>query len=169
MWRTFASALLLLLVAALAVGCGGSERVEYERDLAKVGKVVDDSLAELPQDDTTTVGPEEISRLADDMREAAEQLSDLDPPPGDGRPQARLERGLRGIADAFDALAADLQGATTDEAKADVFVEFYTDEQVDAAFDDVIGAQEAYAARGYRVFGRESAAESKPAVTSKDE
>ena len=169
MSRTLASALLLLLVSALTVGCGGSERVEYERDLAKVGKVVDDSLAELPQDDTTTVGPAEVSKLADDLREAAEQLADLDPPPGAGRPQARLERGLRGIADAFDELAADLQGATTDEAKADVFVEFYTDEKVDAAFDDVIGAQAAYAARGYRVFGRESAVETAPAVTSKNE
>jgi hypothetical protein len=156
MSRTLAPVLSLLLVALVAAGCGGSERVEYERDLAKVGKVVDDSLAELPQDETTTVGPEEISTLADDLREAAEQLSDLDPPPGASKPQARLERGLRGIAEAFDALAVDLQDATTDEAKADVFVEFYTDETVDAAFDDVIGAQEAYAARGYRVFGREA-------------
>lgn len=164
------ASVVLLLVAALAlVGCGGSERVEYERDLAKVGKVVDDSLAKLPQDETTTVGPEEVSTLADDLREAADQLADLDPPPGAGRPQARLERGLRGIADAFDALAADLQEATTDEAKADVFVEFYTDEAVDAAFDDVIGAQEAYASRGYRVFGSEAAKVDTPAVTSKDE
>lgn len=156
MSRTLVPAVLLLLVAVVAVGCGGSERVEYERDLAKVGKIVDDALAKLPQDETTTVGPEEIATLADELREAAEQLADLDPPPGAGKPQARLERGLKGIATAFDELAVDLRDATTDEAKADVFVEFYTDETVDAAFDDVIGAQEAYAARGYRVFGTEA-------------
>jgi hypothetical protein len=171
MSRRLASAILLLVAAAIVGGCGGSERVEYERDLAKVGRVVDDSLAELPQDESETVGPEEISKLADDLREAADQLSDLDPPPGAGRPQARLERGLRGIADAFDKLAADLQEANTDEAKADVFVEFYTDEQVDTAFDDVIGAQQAYATRGYRVFGTATDDAAVPAAktkTSKD-
>jgi hypothetical protein len=161
MSRAFAPVLLLLAAAALLAGCGGSERVQYERDLAKVGKVVDDALTKLPQDESTTIGPAEISSLADTLREAADQLADLDPPPGAGAPQHRLERGLRGVAEAFDALSADLQKATTDEQKADVFVEFYTDDKVDAAFDDVVGSQEAYAARGFRVFGtqaRETAA-----------
>lgn len=153
MFRVKATTLLLVAMATLAVGCGGSERVEYERDLAKVGNVVDDALAKLPQDETTTIGPEQVSTLADELREAADQLADLDPPPGAGGPQTRLERGLRGIATAFDDLAADLQKAGTDEQKAEVFVQFATDQQVDAAFDDVVGAQEAYAAKGYRVFG----------------
>lgn len=157
MARTLASALLLMLVALVLAGCGGSQRVEYERNLAKVGKLVDRSLDELPQDQTTTVGPAEITRLAEDLREAADQLADLDPPDDARKAQDRLERGLRGIADSFDDLATDLQDADTEEAKANVFVDFYTDQQVDAAFDDVIGAQEAYAAKGYRVFG--SAAE----------
>lgn len=153
MFRALAPTLLLAVIAVLAAGCGGNERVEYERDLAKVGNVVDDALAELPQDETSTIGPEQVSTLADDLREAADQLADLDPPAGASAPQERLERGLRGIAEAFDELAADLRDAETDEQKAEVFVQFATDQQVDAAFDDVVGAQEAYAARGYRVFG----------------
>ena len=159
MSRTLLSALLLLVIAGLLAGCGGSQRVEYERDLAKVGKVVDDALAKLPQDESTTIGPEQVGQLAETLREAADQLDDLDPPEDAKRPQARLEDGLRGVASAFDGLATDLRAADTDEQKADVFVDFYTDEKVDAAFDDVIGAQEAYAARGYRVFGPKAEAE----------
>lgn len=153
MLRATATTMLLTVAALVVVGCGGSERVEYERDLAKVGRVVDDALAALPQDDTNTIGPEQVASLADDLREAADQLADLDAPTGAGGAQDRLERGLRGIATAFDALAKDLQAATTDEQKAEVFVQFATDQQVDAAFDDVTGAQQAYASKGYRVFG----------------
>ncbi len=142
-----------LLLAAFVAGCGGSERLEYERDLAKVGRVVDDSLEQLPDDDAETIGPEEVHDIADDLREAADQLEDLDPPKDAARAQRRLERGLRGVATAFDDLAKQLGDATTDAAKAELFVQFATDEQVDAAFDDLIGAQEAYAAEGYRVFG----------------
>lgn len=158
MSRTLVSALLLLVFAGVVAGCGGSQRVEYERDLAKVGTVVDDALAELPQDETKTVGPEQLGQLAETLREAADQLEDLDPPQDARRPQARLEKGLRGVASAFDDLATNLRAADTDEEKADVFVDFYTNEKVGAAFDDVVGAQEEYAARGYRVFGPKAAA-----------
>jgi hypothetical protein len=146
---TLATALLVVLGA----GCGGSERLEYERDLAKVGRVVDDSLEALPDDDAETIGAEHVGRIADDLREAADQLADLDPPDDATRAQARLERGLRGVATAFDELASRLEDANTDARKAELFVQFATDEDVDAAFDDVIGAQEAYAQQGYRVFG----------------
>jgi hypothetical protein len=153
MFRFLLLACSTVLLAALVAGCGGSERLEYERDLAEVGRVVDDSLEQLPNDDAETIGPEEVRRIADDLREAADQLEDLDPPSDAERAQRRLERGLRGVATAFDELAATLGDATTDAAKAELFVQFATDEQVDAAFDDLIGAQEAFAAEGYRVFG----------------
>jgi hypothetical protein len=142
-----------VLLAALVGGCGGSERLEYERDLAQVGRIVDDSIEQLPSDDAETIGPEQVHTIADDLREAADQLEDIDPPKDAARAQKRLERGLRGVAKAFDALAEQLGDATTDAAKAELFVQFATDEQVDAAFDDLIGAQEAFAAEGYRVFG----------------
>lgn len=153
MFRVRTITMLLCGSALLAGGCGSSERVEYERELAKVGRIVDTALAELPQDETTTLGPEQVSSLAEDLREAADQLEDLEPPSGAKAPQERLEQGLRGIAKAFDALADDLQEADTDQQKAEVFVKFSTDQRVDAAFDDVLGAQEAYADKGYRVFG----------------
>lgn len=148
------SILFLLLVAALlAGGCGGSERAGYERDLAKIGRTVDRSLEQLPQDDSETIGPEDVARLAGDLREAANQLDDLDPPESVAPAQQQLERGMRHVADSFDALADDLRAARTDEAKAELFVEFATDEKIQAAFDDITGAQETYAAKGYRVFG----------------
>lgn len=150
--------LAVLALAALAVvGCGGDERVAYERDLAKVGRVVDSSLEELPSGGSETIGADEVSGLATDLREAADDLHDLDPPEGAAAAQKRLERGLRGVADAFSDLSDDLRKARTDADKADLFVEFATDERVDKAFDDVIGAQEAYAAHGYRVFGTKRA------------
>jgi len=155
--RTRGLACVVVLVALVATGCGGSERVEYERDLAKVGQVVDDSLAELPSDDTETIGPDDVARIADDLREAANQLEDIEPPDDAAKAQERLERGLRGVAKAFDELAGDLRTARTDAAKAELFVQFATDEQVDAAFDDLIGAQEAFAAQGFRVFGSKPA------------
>lgn len=147
-------ALLLLLAAALlASGCGEAERVEYERDLARIGTGVDAALAALPQDESRALGPADVARLADEVREAAEQLSDLEPPDDARAAQRRLERGLRGVAAAFEELAKKLEGASDDAEKADVFVDFATDPKVDAAFDDIIGAQERYAAEGYRVFG----------------
>jgi hypothetical protein len=150
--RLPAFALVLLVAAAAAAGCGGSQRIEYEQDLAKVGRIVDTSLAELPDDDTQTLGPAQVTSLAADLREAADQLDDLDPPDDAKDAQARLERGLRGVATAFDDLARDLKTADTDTEKAELFVQFATATKVDRAFDDVIGAQEAYARKGYRVF-----------------
>lgn len=157
--------LLAMLVAALlATACGGADRVEYERDLAAVGRSVDRSLEQLPADETATIGPEEVRRIADDLREAADQLEDLDPPPDAERAQARLERGLRGVATAFDDLADELVRATTDSQKAALFVRFARDRQVDQAFEDVVGAQEAFAEEGYRVFGTGRRREAAPAA-----
>ncbi|MCW2928129.1 MAG: hypothetical protein JWM86_2097 [Thermoleophilia bacterium] len=158
MERLLAPMLLMVLAALVAAGCGGSERLSYERDLAKVGRTVDRSLEELPDSDGETIGADDVAKLADDLRDAAGQLHDLDAPAGVAGAQKRLERGLRGIAASFDDLASELRRAKTDAAKAELFVEFATDEQVDAAFDDVIAAQERYAAKGYRVFGTERAA-----------
>jgi hypothetical protein len=150
------------LLALLVAGCGSADRVEYERQLAAVGRIVDRSLAQLPTDDASTVGPDEVRRIAGDLREAADRLDDLNPPEDAVDAQERLERGMRGVAEAFETLADDLSGAGTDTQKAELFVRFATDEQVDAAFDDLVGAQEAYAEAGYRVFG----APSQPAAAS---
>ena len=148
-----ASVVLVALVAVVAAGCGKADRVEYERDLAKVGRIVDESLEQLPDDDTAAVGPSDISRIAGDLREAADQLADLEPPDDARDAQEQLEAGLRGVADAFDQLAEDLADASSDGAHADLFVKFAEDEDVDRAFEDLVAAQEAYDAEGYRVFG----------------
>ncbi len=159
--RAFAASVVAVVAAAtLVAGCGSSDRVEYERDLAKVGRTVDASLERVPAGDDAEIGPEEISRIADDLREAADQLDDLDPPDDAAKAQARLERGLRGVAKAFDQLASDLGSASTDSAKAELFVRFARDEKIDRAFDDLVEAQEAYAREGYRVFGKSSDAAS---------
>lgn len=164
MSRAVSQLLLVLLVGFVALGCGGSQRLDYEHDLAKVGSVVDRSLAKLPKDDSETIGPEQVTSLAEDLREAADQLHDLDPPGDAVRPQRRLEHGLRGIAAAFDDLARRLTTADTDAQKAELFVQFATDEKIDSAFNDVIAAQDAYAQAGYRVFGTNAPA--KPATAT---
>lgn len=153
MLRIAANVLLVVLAAAVLAGCGSADRVEYERDLAKVGRIVDRSLEQLPQDQDEQVGPEDIRRIADDLREAANSLADLDPPQDARDPQDRLERGLRGVAGAFEQLAEDLAEAETDTQQAELFVAFASDAEVDRAFEDVVGAQEAFAEHGYRVFG----------------
>lgn len=153
MSRTPLRMLLALAATLLLTGCGGADRIEYERDLANVGRSVDRSLEQLPADGSSTIGPEEIRRIADDLREAADQLDDLDPPEDAASAHARLERGLRGVAAAFDDLADDLGDATTDAQKATLFVRFARDREIDQAFEDVVGAQEAFAEEGYRVFG----------------
>jgi hypothetical protein len=161
--RALTLILLVAVAAMLAAGCGGAERLEYERDLAEVGRIVDDSLEQLPEDDGSSVGPSEVARIADDLREAADQLADLDPPADAAKAQARLERGLRGVAESFDDLAAELRSANSDDRKADLFVSFATDEDVEAAFADLLEAQEAFAREGYRVFGDRPVA-AKPAA-----
>ncbi|MCB0880218.1 MAG: hypothetical protein KDC46_14690 [Thermoleophilia bacterium] len=145
--------LVAVALALLVAGCGKADRTQYERDLAKVGRGVDASLESLPQDDTETIGAEEVSKIADDLREAADQLADLDPPDDVRDAQDRLESGLRGVADAFSQLAKDLGDADTSAAQAELYVKFANDDQVDAAFEDLVAAQEAFADKGYRVFG----------------
>jgi hypothetical protein len=72
------------------------------------------------------------------------------------------------VARAFDDLARRLRAAKTDADKAELFVKFATDQQVDTAFDDVIGAQEQYARKGYRVFSAPAAVtNSTPAPAAK--
>lgn len=150
--RLLARIALASAAAALLAGCGGPDRAAYERDLAKVGRRVDAALASLPQDDRSTLGAEDVAGLADDLREAANQLDDLEPPKDAAAPQRKLERGLRGVADAFDDLARDLRAANTDAARAERFVEFATDDGIERSFEDIGAAQEAYAREGYRVF-----------------
>jgi outer membrane protein assembly factor BamE (lipoprotein component of BamABCDE complex) len=148
-------ALFVAVVAAalLAAGCGTADKVEYERDLAAVGRSVDESLERVPTGTDAQVGPEEVSRIAEDLREAADELDDMDPPEDARSAHERLARGLRGVAKAFDRLADDLGDARDDSAQAELFVRFASDQRVDRAFDDLVEAQEAFARSGYRVFG----------------
>jgi hypothetical protein len=156
--------MLLVGGALLAiVGCGGSARADYEQDLAQVGRGVDDSLARIPTDGSQPIDSTDIARIADDLREAADQLDDLEPPEDAAKAQARLQRGLRGVANVFDELSSELGEAQSDSAKAELFVRFANDEAAESAFDDLIGAQERFATAGYRVFGT---APAKPAATS---
>ncbi|MCW2925044.1 MAG: hypothetical protein JWM98_2448 [Thermoleophilia bacterium] len=152
MSRTLAIVVAIVLAGLLLAGCGDSERLTYERDLTKVGRDVERALDALPQDDTRTIGPGELSKLASQLREAADQLDDLDPPKGVGDAQRRLGHGLRGVATGFDDLASNLRAATDDQARSELFIEFQADEHVDAAFEDILAAQAAYSAKGYRVF-----------------
>jgi hypothetical protein len=163
--RALGIVLLLLVAAGIATGCGSSQRVEYERDLAKVGRGIDHSLAKLPTDDSQSISPQQVAGLADDLREAANQLDDLDPPDDAKDAQAKLARGLRGVARAFDDLASRLRKADTDSAKAELFVKFATDQQVDAAFDDIVAAQKQYSSKGYRVFSAPASVTATPRAT----
>lgn len=151
------------LCLVLLGGCGDSGRLSYERDLAKVGRGVEKSLETLPQDDTQTIGPAQLSKLASDLREAADQLSDLEPPKDVADAQRRLERGLNGVATGFDELSSDLAAAEDDQSRSDLFVRFQADPEVDAAFEDILGAQEAFARKGYRVFRSEPVKTTPPA------
>ena len=139
---------------ALCVGCGGDERAEYQQELTAVGATVSGALDALPQDDDTVVGAAEVAKLADELEAAADQLDELDPPEDVAAAHRRLLRGLRGVAKTFDALARDLDDATTESAKAELFVAFATDERVNESFTDLIGAQEAFAAKDYRIFAQ---------------
>jgi len=145
-------AIPLLVVALVCAGCGGSDRPEYERGLAKVGRSVDRALAKLPTDATSSPGPDQIATLANDLEASADDLDDLSTPEDAKAPERKLERGLRGVATAFAGLATDLRGAQTDVAKAELFVSFATDADIDRAFEDLSSAQEDYAKVGYRVF-----------------
>jgi hypothetical protein len=151
--RAVAFAAALLLTALVVAGCGSSHRLDYEHDVRGIGLSVDAALAKLPTDDSSTIGTPQLRVLADDLREAADQLADLDPPDDVASAQTRLERGLRGVADAYDRLATRLDRAHGHAEQADVWVAFTTDPKVDAAFEDIEAAHEQYAREGYRVFG----------------
>lgn len=144
---------LIAVATAFAAGaCGADERIEYEQRLAKVGTVVDRSLAKVPQDDASAASLEDVRRIAGDLRDAAKQLDELDPPEDAAEAHDQLRSGLSDVAAAFDALADDLDAADSDPKRAEVYVRFATDPDVEAAFERVVSAQEKFAAEGYRVF-----------------
>lgn len=157
-WRPAVLAIVLALVLLGASGCGGSGRVTYERDVAKVGRKVDHALERYPAEGSHTATAEETAKLAGDLREAADELDELDPPKDAAKAQVRLVRGLRGVADAYDRLARDLTEARGEEERAERFIEFIADKDVDKAFDDIIAAQDLYDAEGYRVFAHSAPA-----------
>ncbi|MEO6866752.1 MAG: hypothetical protein ABI200_01890 [Gaiellales bacterium] len=152
MHKTCFTLLLMALAALLVAGCGGSDRADYEQDLAEVGAVIERSLKSLDRSASETVGPKEIDTLAVDVMEAADQLDKIDPPDEVKLAHEQLERGLREVSAAFEQLADDLRGASTSEQQSEVFVAFATNEKIDAAFDDVIAAQTIFKDAGYRVF-----------------
>lgn len=149
----FVSAVTLVLAAAVVLaGCGGDPKVEYRADLRGIGDQVAAALDEIPTDGDQPIEPTQIAALAEDLREAADELDDLDPPDDARAPQKRFVRGLRGVAAALTALARDLKRSPDETAQAERFVEFASDEKIEKAFDDLAGAQEAYAREGYRIF-----------------
>lgn len=152
--RTRLSLLLTLAALLLAAGCGGDARVEYEQDLRSVGAGIERSLGKLPSGDGAQVDEEELARLAADVARAAEQLDELEPPERVRGAHRQLQQGLAVVADALDELARDVGDAPTPEEHSAVFVEFATDERIDAAFADIETAQETFADAGYSVFRR---------------
>lgn len=152
MSRIVPAVLAILLATSLLVGCGGDQRAEYQRDLEAAGKVVADALDELPDGEASTIEPRQVRVLATHLRDAADELDDLDPQPGVAEAQDELEQGLRGVADAFVDLAGELERGGTDAEQAERFVAFATDPDVDEAFEQLVRAQEAFAEHDFRVF-----------------
>lgn len=148
------SVTLVFLLAGmlLAAGCGGSSRDAYQQDLTQVGGIVERALAKMPADEQTTVTPDQVHELADQLRDASNDLDGLDAPKGAVAPQAKMVHGLSNVADAFDGLADDLAAAKDDEAKAELFVAFASNTKIDDAFNDIAAAQTELANQGFHVF-----------------
>jgi len=153
---------LLLATALVAAGCGGSDRADYEQELAKVGDVVEQALDRLPEDQAEALTAENVRALAEELDDAASELADLDPPKDAASAHKSLHSGLRGVASSFDQLADDLGEARTDSEKARVFVAFATDQGIGRAFEQLGDAQESYARNDYRVFDSTPVAPARP-------
>lgn len=148
-------ALLLAALALLAAGCGGDPRANYQRGLGEVGAKVAAALDEFPRDEQQAVSPRQIHGLADQLREASDDLDGLDAPDdATGRAQEQLVDGLSGVAKAFDDLADDLDDDLDDDARAELFVSFASDTRIDRAFTDISEAQAKFATAGFQVFGK---------------
>jgi hypothetical protein len=110
------SRLLLLALAALAVGlggCGGADRLskrDYEQKLTGVGQELADASKPLAQAKT---GPEFVSgveQIQDGLRKAADDLGGLKPPKDVESANDRLVDALRGLADEFDKVKEAAKG-----------------------------------------------------------
>lgn len=144
-------------MAALALAaCGSSDKAEYKHELAAVGRIVDRSLEQIPEDEISTATPADLRRIASDLRKAVRKLNELDPPEGLEKAQKQLGSGMEGVANAYETFADDLENAQEDTDKAEVFVRFVNDPKVEIAFDRIEAAQELYSKRGYRVFRTKS-------------
>lgn len=145
--------LVSVILAGLLAGCGEDPKVSYQRDLRSVGSHVATSLARIPTDDDQTIAPQQIAKLADQLRSSADSLSSLNPPDDTTkRAQKMFVRGLRGVATALTGLSRHLAKSPDAATQAERFVEFATDDSIQRSFDDLENAQDAYARAGFRVF-----------------
>lgn len=95
----------LALLAIVAGGCGGSERLsktEYEQELKGAGVELSNASTALAQAST---GPEYVAgveQVQAGLRKAADDLDGVNPPEDVDAANDRLVDALRGLADEFD-------------------------------------------------------------------
>lgn len=146
--------LISTLVATVLVlaGCGQLSHDEYQAKLRDVGGLVERALEQVPTTERRELTSAEVDRLAERLRDAADELAGVTAPEDVQATQARFVRGLRGVATALTDLARDLERTEDESERAERLVEFASDDAIERSFDDLAGAQEAYQRAGYRLF-----------------
>jgi hypothetical protein len=143
-------ALCLATLAIAAVGCGGTSKEDYEKEIDQVGQTLDDQFTEIGRDiqasGSLKNAASEVEKGARALDDAAAELDDIEPPDDAEDAHTKIVDGVELLADDFRE-AARAAGANN----APKVLELFGNIQSSEGFKKIAEAREDLKDAGYDV------------------
>ena len=117
--RRLAAGFALLAIAALAAGCGGTSKEDYEREIDEIGTTLERQFTEIGRDIQSSgslrQAAPEVDKGAQALDEAATDLEEVEPPEDAETAHAKIVDGIETLADDYRKAA---RAAESNDTKA---------------------------------------------------
>jgi hypothetical protein len=148
--RSLAASLAAAAVLVGGGGCGGGDRLskaEYEEKMQEVGASLERSFEAIGDNpDSLDQLSEALGKSQDELREAADELEDVEPPENVEDAHDDVVDGLRGVADQFGELVE-----ATEEGDPEEIEQFMKDFEDSDAAKKLQSATEEIKSKGYKI------------------
>ena len=143
-------ALGLAVLALIAAGCGGTSKEDYEEEIDRVGKTLDEQFTEIGRDIQASGSLEnaagDVRKGAEALDEAVAGLEDIDPPDDAEDAHAKIVDGVAALADDFREAA---RAASANNAPK--VIELFGDLESSEGFKKILEARRDLRDAGYDV------------------